>query len=258
MAELCTGTIAGAPICGLPAGLIAAGATTVGALAGLLALDPSDPNFTQIATPVTPSIPPAGPADGIPAAVIAAANALIQNDAQTVGVEQALLTTLNREQGALDAGNTFWATQQGNAAVRYLGQLAQLFPQMASLITQFQAALTAANLTLSVTPDQVLNFESELAALGFSATETANLQMFGADAALIEEARNIVFVQDINKVAAASTNLAQPTLIALLKSLQVGPPTSIAQCQNGGWQFFNAPEHFKNQGDCIQNVNTGK
>jgi hypothetical protein len=34
-------------------------------------------------------------------------------------------------------------------------------------------------------------------------------------------------------------------------------PVSKDQCTNGGWQQFNAPA-FKNQGDCIQFVNTGK
>jgi hypothetical protein len=40
--------------------------------------------------------------------------------------------------------------------------------------------------------------------------------------------------------------------------LQVGPPTNKDQCKNGGWQTFNTPRTFKNQGDCIQYVNTGK
>jgi parallel beta-helix repeat protein len=39
---------------------------------------------------------------------------------------------------------------------------------------------------------------------------------------------------------------------------QIGPPTNKNQCKNGGWQNFNAPRTFKNQGDCIQYVNTGK
>lgn len=38
----------------------------------------------------------------------------------------------------------------------------------------------------------------------------------------------------------------------------VGPPTNADQCKNGGWQTFNTPRTFKNQGDCIQYVNTGK
>jgi endonuclease G len=37
-----------------------------------------------------------------------------------------------------------------------------------------------------------------------------------------------------------------------------GPPTTKEQCQNGGWQRFDSPRLFKNQGDCIQFVNTGK
>jgi hypothetical protein len=38
----------------------------------------------------------------------------------------------------------------------------------------------------------------------------------------------------------------------------VGPPTNANQCKNDGWKTFNAPRTFKNQGDCIQYVNTGK
>lgn len=38
----------------------------------------------------------------------------------------------------------------------------------------------------------------------------------------------------------------------------VGPPTTANQCKNGAWQTFNTPRTFKNQGDCIQYVNTGK
>ncbi len=38
----------------------------------------------------------------------------------------------------------------------------------------------------------------------------------------------------------------------------VGPPTTANQCKNNGWQTFNTPRTFKNQGDCIQYVNTGK
>jgi Right handed beta helix region len=38
----------------------------------------------------------------------------------------------------------------------------------------------------------------------------------------------------------------------------IGPPTSANQCKNDGWKTFNNPRTFKNQGDCIQYVNTGK
>ena len=34
-------------------------------------------------------------------------------------------------------------------------------------------------------------------------------------------------------------------------------PTNADQCKNGGWRSFDSPT-FKNQGDCIQFVNTGR
>jgi hypothetical protein len=37
-----------------------------------------------------------------------------------------------------------------------------------------------------------------------------------------------------------------------------GPPRVKDQCKDGGWQRFDTPRAFKNQGDCIQYVNTGK
>jgi len=39
---------------------------------------------------------------------------------------------------------------------------------------------------------------------------------------------------------------------------QIGPPTNKDQCKNDGWMSFTVPRKFKNQGDCIQYVNTGK
>jgi hypothetical protein len=39
---------------------------------------------------------------------------------------------------------------------------------------------------------------------------------------------------------------------------QTGPPINKEQCKNEGWIRFNTPRTFKNQGDCIQFVNTGK
>ncbi|HEX8227695.1 MAG TPA: hypothetical protein VF826_00085 [Chloroflexia bacterium] len=38
----------------------------------------------------------------------------------------------------------------------------------------------------------------------------------------------------------------------------VGPPTSKEQCKNGGWETYNTPRHFNNQGDCVSYVSNGK
>jgi len=39
---------------------------------------------------------------------------------------------------------------------------------------------------------------------------------------------------------------------------QIGPPTTQEQCKDDGWRRFNFPRTFRNQGDCIQFVNTGR
>jgi hypothetical protein len=41
-------------------------------------------------------------------------------------------------------------------------------------------------------------------------------------------------------------------------TVDFGPPTDKEQCKKDGWRAFNQPREFKNQGDCIQFVNTGK
>ncbi len=38
----------------------------------------------------------------------------------------------------------------------------------------------------------------------------------------------------------------------------VGPPTDADQCKKGGWSEFEFPRAFKNQGDCVKFVETGK
>lgn len=35
-------------------------------------------------------------------------------------------------------------------------------------------------------------------------------------------------------------------------------PANTSQCKNGGWATLTFPRSFKNQGDCMQYVNTGK
>ena len=60
---------------------------------------------------------------------------------------------------------------------------------------------------------------------------------------------DVVVVYSPFLTTAATTPCAPPP---------VGPPTNKDQCKNGGWQTFNVPRKFKNQGDCIQFVNTGK
>jgi hypothetical protein len=57
--------------------------------------------------------------------------------------------------------------------------------------------------------------------------------------------------------AADPGNLGNGFLVDALSLSSSSSPTSKDQCKNGGWQTFTNPS-FKNQGDCIQFVNSGK
>jgi tripartite motif-containing protein 71 len=53
----------------------------------------------------------------------------------------------------------------------------------------------------------------------------------------------------------ASVNLVGPRDLVVIPS---GGPATKDECKHGGWQSFHFPRTFKNQGDCVQFVETGK
>jgi DNA-binding beta-propeller fold protein YncE len=77
-------------------------------------------------------------------------------------------------------------------------------------------------------------------------------------------ATGFTFLADI--VVGPATSGTGLALFAMDKALDtvyeivalVGPPASKEECKNGGWQTFNTPRTFQNQGDCIQFFNTGE
>jgi uncharacterized membrane protein len=254
--------IGGVPglVCKIPSRYLAANFKIHAALGGRIAEDPIDNNFTQLATPVIPSILPWMGAPDITTAVVNAFNALMANGAQIVGIEQALYTTLNRASGAFAASNTVWFDRQLQAATRFEGQLSVFLSQEASLLTTFQNALQANGITATITPSEVLNYEMEIVSTGqLPADEVSALQEFGADASLISYITQLARVQDINAVAGTFPQLlTEPDLISLLNSFPVGPPTKKIDCKDGLWKAYNTPKRFKNEGDCIQFIFPGK
>ena len=68
-----------------------------------------------------------------------------------------------------------------------------------------------------------------------------------------EYGNNPNFIYSCNPNAVNGVCQAQPKPTGL-----VGPPLSKDECKNGGWRTFNYPRVFKNQGDCVSFVVTGK
>jgi len=184
-------------------GLIVAGAGggLSGAIGGGIAGDPSDPNFTVIATPIVATIPPIEPAGDVTQAEADAFNALFTNEAAVVGIGQAALTSANRAQGAHDAGDSNWEAKQTEAVQVYAAELGALFGSQVDLLKALRDALSAAGVSITVTPQSILSFEQQIALGGLSQSFLQALNEFTDDQGLIDQVRQLLLVQDINASA---------------------------------------------------------
>jgi hypothetical protein len=221
IAEVCA---AGGPIpaavCSLPAGVVAASSALIGAGAGfLLLIDPIDMNFMVIPIPQPATFPSVTAGGGLTQADADALNALLSNEAAMIGLLRAATTAANRASGAQSVGDTFWEQKQVDAINGFMLQLGALLTKEANIRGALVALLASENFpTVTITPQQVLNFEAGLAFQGWSQNALGYLHQLGADDAFIEYARPLIFTQDINVVSGRfPLSLANPTLISLLR-----------------------------------------
>jgi YVTN family beta-propeller protein len=80
----------------------------------------------------------------------------------------------------------------------------------------------------------------------------------GTRAYVTNIASNSVSVIDTSTNTVVATVPVATFPIGVAITPGIGPPTNKDQCKDGGWKAFTIPEKFKNQGDCVSFVNTGK
>jgi hypothetical protein len=205
-----------------------------GGLLKLLALDPADSNFTNIQDPVFPSVSNLllDSNSGLSQNTVDATNALINNLSQVVGVNNALLTALNRADGAAAANNVYWRTQQIQSAQTDSQLLSQLWASQPDLIQNYVNAIQSdpSLSSLTITKSQVDNFQLSLRANGFSAQQ---LQMF-ADLGIDSTSQQIILQQ----LVSLDPNSLTGSFSDLLSSLLLDPAlnSSIIQAANAAAQ----------------------
>ena len=147
--------------------------------------DPADPNFTVVAEPVTPVLPgqpfPAG--RGETAQQVDALNALLANQEQQIGLVDALLTSINRAQGAFDAGNAAGIDLQNQAIVTYAGQLVDLLLAEPALRVAVQRAYLLAGVQVGFTPAKIAKWQATVGTDGLPADLSDALAQLGVDSA---------------------------------------------------------------------------
>jgi len=211
--------------CGIAIGIFGIATAGVGYGADKLAADPPDPNYKVIATPVTPRLTqqPLTAGQGFTQQEADASNALLTNYEVSIGLQRAMLTSLNRYSGAYNAGDTYWEGQQEQAARLYAGQLATQIEAEPNLLTNLQDAFQAAGVTAMITPGDVSNFESNLNTNGLPASSAQILTQLGFDSSEQNDITQALIVQDTNQVAALGGGnfpkmLTDPFLITALQN----------------------------------------
>ncbi len=132
-----------------------------------LSADPPDPNFNSIATPVVPPFTPVDATSMRTQEAADAANALLANLSQLIGVEGALLISNERAQGAALAGNQTAERQQLLAAAQFATDIANLYDAQLVLLAQLRAALATASFpSVAVSASAVSAFQQDVAANG--------------------------------------------------------------------------------------------
>ncbi|MBO3460410.1 hypothetical protein G7B40_020065 [Aetokthonos hydrillicola Thurmond2011] len=199
--KICKVLVAIDPPAGASCGAFYLGFSTTTSLAGrafkLLASDPPDPNYTVIQQPLFPSLPDLQVQPGLTKAAVDASNAVIKNQLQAIGFANAAYISYNRVSGAIDAGNATWRQKQLEVANQYMQEIANLLDAEPGLLTNLVNVLQSNGFrTITVSLDDVRNFQSSVASNGLPSDLIETLQQLGADRETIESIRQSVIEQD--------------------------------------------------------------
>ena len=178
---------------------------------GWLAKDPPDPNFKQIATPVTPttSAQPIEAGDGLTQAQADAIGALATNLQEGIGLARAMLTAFDRASGAQVAGDTHWVHRQLHAASHYAGQYAILLEQRPQLLVEYTQAISSLlEGSVSMSAESLRRYQNNLLFVGLSPDEKLLFEELGANEQALEEILSSKLESDLGDDAPTPGTLA--------------------------------------------------
>jgi hypothetical protein len=159
--------------------LVAGAAST---MYGLLALDPIDNNFTVIPIPAFPTLPPVKPGKIMRSQTASLLNGLINDLEQQIAYQRAVVTAVNRAEGALAAGSTFWEQQQLQAASVYSARIAILADDISNLQGRLARQLSAVGFpSIEVTPSMLAQLVSSISQSGLPSALVSQLSQLGFD-----------------------------------------------------------------------------
>jgi hypothetical protein len=209
------GAIAGAVQGGGPAaagaGVVAASGAAVAGFASAdfsdLAADPPDPHFRSVARPKVGKPALLSAADGASQAAVDAFNAMASNDAVATANVRAMLTAIERAQGAANAHNKPWVRRQVKAAANYAETAAQAYGNATKLHRQAYTALREGGIPeVTLTQSQAIQAQSQIRSQGLDPTFVKSLRAAGWSSTRIESLKVAI-------LATPSKHLTGPILL---------------------------------------------
>lgn len=216
---LCSSGVITAAFCNATIGVGAASTSLLtGLTASLLAIDPVDPNYMQLPVPIPATYAPVVAGGNITPQQAAAINALLANDSAMMGYMRAMIQAINRASTAEAAGDVIWPGRQLQALATFQLTLGTLLSAEADLRQTYVNAMLAGGVgPFIITANQALQTEAQITG-GWSSRQLQLLQSFGLSAEIVELARRITYVQNINVIAGSYPGkLAVATLLDALR-----------------------------------------
>ncbi len=180
-------------LCNSATGAIGGLSAMAAAYFAKLAADPVDSNYTVIATPKNIQLP----------ANLTVGTNLASDESKAIALAAALITSFNRYQGAMAAGDSYWAAQQLATVISYSNQLNRLIDNLPSDLRAFANQLIALGVpaNLLVSTSSVFNTESQIASYGLSPEALNLFNLLGLSSGDIQTATQDLYVQNINDLA---------------------------------------------------------
>jgi hypothetical protein len=204
----------------------------IGSIYARMAADPSDPNFTALAQPSNLPYTPLTAQAGLTQAEANALNALYSNEVQMVSVGEAVLTTINRAQGASDAGNPTYENMQLQHLQQLDQQLGSLTSSEAGLRSNLTSVFAAAGVNQAVQSSDVYTFEGNVASGGLPDFATSELNQLGATSAEIAQITQTAIVTDTSQAAGNyPAMLGSSTMLADLQAVTTDLQQAVISAQ---------------------------
>lgn len=194
-----------------------------------MAIDPPDPNYKQVATVVVPLTTPIAAQGGMTSNLANALNAILWNDENTIGLEEALLTTFNRYCGAVVANDSYWEDQQLQAANSFENQIGVLLTNEVELLPNLENTLKANGFpSVTDSPSDIANFQAQVASSGLPDSIIQAFNQLGVDQATITEFAQDIIALDPNTATSTFPDmLADPQLLTDIQTAALVTSSSV-------------------------------